>query len=67
MTCIIQDPEGAYSIWASPPLANGLVVYEVQVGRAVYHNILSLATALALVGLPATGDALAGFIAAEER
>jgi len=68
MTCIIQDPEGRFSIWAEPADEHGLIWYEVRAGDASYFDVETLAEALAMVGLGglATGDAVAGFIAAEE-
>ena len=32
MTCIIQDPEGRFSIWAEPADEHGLIWYEVRAG-----------------------------------
>lgn len=51
MTCIIQDADARYSIWAEPPDNHGHVYYTVQVGDMVYPDVDNLAEALAMCGL----------------
>lgn len=51
MTCIIQDPDGAYSIWLDRTDENGVCWYTVQVGRTEFHDVPGLAMALELCGL----------------
>lgn len=51
MTCILQDPEGEYSIWLERVDEAGVMWFEVQVGRTVYSNVPTLTLALELCGL----------------